>query len=172
MAREIIPKGMWFEEFEPGLVVQHALTRTVTEADNVGFTVSTMNPAPLHLDAAYAATTQFGKVLVNSMYTVALLVGLSVHELTHGTTVANLGFQTVKFPAPVFHGDTIHAETRVLEVKESKSKPDRGIVKVETKGFNQDGKEVCYFKRKVLIWKRDAAPERARPYDGTAVWAD
>jgi len=154
MAREIIPKGMWLEELQPGLVVQHALTRTVTEADNVGFTVSTMNPAPLHLDAEYAATTQFGKVLVNSMYTVALLVGLSVHELTHGTTVANLGFEAVKFPAPVFHGDTIHAETEVLAARESKSQPDRGIVTFEHRAFNQDDALVCTAVRNALMLKR------------------
>jgi len=153
MAREIIPKGMWLEELQPGLVVQHALTRTVTEADNVGFTVSTMNPAPLHLDAEYAATTQFGKVLVNSMYTVALLVGLSVHELTHGTTVANLGFEAVKFPAPVFHGDTIHAETEVLASRESKSQPDRGIVTFEHRAFNQDDALVCTAVRNALMLK-------------------
>jgi len=153
MAREIIPKGMWLEELQPGLVVQHALTRTVTEADNVGFTVSTMNPAPLHLDAEYAATTQFGKVLVNSMYTVALLVGLSVHELTHGTTVANLGFEAVKFPAPVFHGDTIHAETEVLAARESKSQPDRGIVTFEHRAFNQDDALVCTAVRNALMLK-------------------
>jgi len=154
MAREIIPKGMWLEELQPGLVVQHALTRTVTEADNVGFTVSTMNPAPLHLDAEYAATTQFGKVLVNSMYTVALLVGLSVHELTHGTTVANLGFEAVKFPAPVFHGDTIHAETEVLAARESTSQPDRGIVTFEHRAFNQDDALVCNAVRNALMLKR------------------
>lgn len=154
MAREIIPKGMWFEQLEPGLVVQHALTRTVTEADNVGFTVSTMNPAPLHLDAHYASTTQFGKVLVNSMYTVALLVGLSVHELTHGTTVANLGFDAVKFPAPVFHGDTIHAETEVIAARESKSQSDRGIVTFEHRAFNQDDVLVCSAVRNALMWKQ------------------
>lgn len=151
MPREIIPKGMWFEELTPGLVVQHALTRTVTEADNVGFTVSTMNPAPLHLDADYASTTQFGKVLVNSMYTVALLVGLSVHELTHGTTVANLGFDEVKFPAPVFHGDTIHAETEVVAARESKSQLDRGIVTFEHRAFNQDDVLVCSAVRNALM---------------------
>jgi len=154
MARQIIPKGMWLEELTPGLVVQHALTRTVTEADNVGFTVSTMNPAPLHLDADYSSTTQFGKVLVNSMYTVALLVGLSVHELTHGTTVANLGFDAVKFPAPVFHGDTIHAETEVLAARESKSQPDRGIVTFEHRAFNQDDVLVCTAVRNALMHKR------------------
>ena len=156
MAREIIPKGMWFEELKPGLVVQHALTRTVTEADNVGFTVSTMNPAPLHLDADYAATTQFGKVLVNSMYTVALLVGLSVHELTHGTTVANLGFEVVKFPAPVFHGDTIHADTEVLSARDSKSRTDRGIVSFEHRAFNQHDVLVCSAVRNALMLKRPA----------------
>lgn len=104
---DIIPKGMWFEELTPGLVVQHALRRTVTESDNVQFTVATMNPAPLHLDFAYAETTQFGRPLVNSMFTVALVVGLSVHELTHGTTVANLGFEKVNFPAPVFHVERV-----------------------------------------------------------------
>jgi acyl dehydratase len=157
MSRPIIPKGMWFEELTPGVVVQHALTRTVTEADNVGFTVSTMNPAPLHLDAHYAADTQFGKVLVNSMYTVALLVGLSVHELTHGTTVANLGFDAVKFPAPVFHGDTIHAETEVVAARESKSQPDRGIVTFEHRAFNQDDVLVCSAVRNALMHKRPQA---------------
>ena len=164
--------GRWFEDLEVGLVVAHALTRTITEADNINFSLSTLNPAPLHLDRHYAAQTEFGRPLVNSMFTLALLVGISVHETTHGTTVANLGFESVAFPAPVFPGDTIHAETRVLEVKESSSKPDRRVVTVETKGFNQDGNEVCYFKRKVLIWKRDAAPQRRRPYDGVDVWKD
>ena len=154
MPREIVPKGMWFEELTPGLVVHHALTRTITEADNVGFTTSTMNPAPLHLDADYAATTQFGQVLVNSMYTLALLVGLSVHELTHGTTVANLGFETVTFPAPVFHGDTIHAETEITAARESKSKPDQGIVTFEHRAFNQDDVLVCTALRNALMHRR------------------
>ena len=147
-------KGMWFEDLVPGLIVEHALTRTITEADNVGFTVSTMNPAPLHLDAHYASTTQFGKVLVNSMYTVALLVGLSVHELTHGTTIANLGFDAVTFPAPVFHGDTIHAETEIVSARESKSQPDRGIVTFEHRAFNQDDVLVCKAIRNAFMHKR------------------
>lgn len=154
VAREIIPKGMWLEDLTPGLVVPHALTRTVTEADNVGFTVSTMNPAPIHLDADYASTTEFGRVLVNSMFTVALLVGLSVHELTHGTTVANLGFDAVNFPAPVFHGDTIHAETEILTARESRSKPDRGVVSFEHRAFNQDDVLVCAAIRNALMLKR------------------
>jgi acyl dehydratase len=150
----MIPKGMWFEDLEPGLVVQHALTRTVTESDNVGFTVATMNPAPLHLDFDYAATTQFGQPLVNSMFTVALVIGISVHELTHGTTVANLGFDAVKFPAPVFHGDTIHVESQVLAARVSKSQPDRGIVTFEHRGFNQNDVLVCSAVRNALMSMR------------------
>jgi len=113
-----------------------------------------MNPAPLHLDADYASTTQFGRVLVNSMYTVALLVGLSVHELTHGTTVANLGFDAVKFPAPVFHGDTIYGETEVLAARLSKSKPTQGIVTFEHRAFNQDDVLVCTAIRNALMLTR------------------
>jgi len=154
MSREIIPKGMWFEDFEVGMVVPHALTRTITEADNVGFTTATMNPAPLHLDADYASGTQFGRVLVNSMFTVALLVGISVHELTHGTTVANLGFDTVTFPAPLFHGDTVYCESEVLAVRESRSQPDRGIVSFEHRAFNQDDVLVCAATRNALMHKR------------------
>ena len=101
----------------------------------------------------------------------SLVLGMSVPDVS-GAAIANLEVETLQHKFPTFHGDTIHAETRVLEVKESKSKPDRGIVTVETKGFNQDGKEVCYFKRKVLIWKREFAPDRKRPYDGVDVWAD
>ncbi|MGA0321742.1 MAG: MaoC family dehydratase [Ilumatobacteraceae bacterium] len=153
---EIIPKGMWFEELTPGLVVQHALRRTVTEADNVQFTVATMNPAPLHLDFAYAETTQFGRPLVNSMFTIALIVGLSVHELTHGTTVANLGFEKVNFPAPVFHGDTIRVESEVLEARPSKSLVDRGIVTFEHRGFNQDDVLVCTAVRQAMMHRRPA----------------
>jgi len=150
----IIPKGMWFDELEPGLVVQHAVRRTVTESDNVQFTVATMNPAPLHLDFDYASTTQFGRPLVNSMFTIALVVGLSVHELTHGTTVANLGFEQITFPAPVFHGDTIHAETEVLDARPSSSNPDRGIVRFEHRGYNQDDVLVVSAVRNALMHRR------------------
>jgi len=152
----IIPKGMWFEDLEPGLVVQHGLTRTITEADNVGFTVATMNPAPLHLDASYAATTQFGEPIVNSMFTVALVIGISVHELTHGTTVANLGFSEVRFPAPVFHGDTIHVESEVTAARASNSNPDRGIVTIEHRGYNQNDELVCTAVRKAMMHRRPA----------------
>jgi len=144
---------MWFESFEVGLVVHHALTRTITEADNVGFTTQTMNPAPLHLDAEFAATTQFGKPLVNSLLTLGMVVGISVHELTHGTTIANLGFESVTFPAPMFHGDTLRVESEVLAVRESKSKPDRGIVTLEHRGFNQDDTLVCTAVRNAMMLK-------------------
>lgn len=145
---------MWFEEFEVGGVHQHALTRTITEADNVMFTTQTMNPAPLHLDAAYAATTAFGKPLVNSLLTLGMVVGISVHELTHGTTIANLGFETITFPAPLFHGDTIRVETEVVSVRPSKSKPDRGIVGLEHRAFNQEGVLVCSAKRNALMHRQ------------------
>jgi len=149
----ILPKGMWFEAFEVGMVVPHALTRTITEADNIGFTTQTLNPAPLHLDAAYAATTDFGKPLVNSLLTLGIVVGISVHELTHGTTVANLGFDAVTFPAPLFHGDTIRVESEILAVRESKSKPDRGIVTIEHRAYNQNETLVCSAVRNALMLK-------------------
>lgn len=132
--------GKWFEELTPGRVIQHAIRRTITEADNVLFTSITMNPAWLHLDFDYAANeTEFGRPLVNSMLTLAMLVGISVHETTLGTTVANLGFSEVAFPAPMFHGDTLRAETEVRSARPSQSRPDRGIVTFEHRGFNQHG---------------------------------
>ena len=152
----VIPKGMWFDEFTVGQVVPHALTRTITEADNVGFSTQTLNPAPLHIDAHYAATTSFGKPLVNSLLTLGIVVGISVHELTHGTTVANLGFETVLFPAPLFHGDTIHVETEITAVRASKSKPDRGIVTMEHRAYNQDDVLVCSAVRNALMMRTPA----------------
>ena len=154
---EIIPKGMWFEDLPVGLVVKHPLTRTITESDNVQFTVATMNPAPLHLDSDYASTTQFGQVIVNSMFTVALVVGISVHDLTHGTTVANLGFDKVTFPAPLFHGDTVHVESEVVAARASNSNPDRGIVTFEHRGYNQHDVLVCSAFRNAMMHKRPAA---------------
>ncbi len=110
--------GLWFEELTPGLVIRHRLRRTVTETDNIMFTTMTMNPAALHLDFDYAEKeTQFGQPLVNSMFTAALVVGISVHETTHGTTVANLGFEEMNFPAPVFHGDTLRVESEVVSAE-------------------------------------------------------
>ena len=149
-----VPQGMWFEDFEVGMVVSHPLTRTITEADNVDFTTSTLNPAPLHLDAAYAATTDFGQPLVNSLLTLGIVVGISVHELTHGTTVANLGFEKVTFPKPLFHGDTISVESEIKAVRASNSKPDRGIVTIEHRGFNQTGEVVCVAIRNAMMMRR------------------
>ena len=147
--------GRWFEDLNVGLIVRHALTRTVTETDNVLFTTMTMNPARLHLDADYAEhETEFGRVLVNSMFTLGLLIGLSVLETTHGTTIANLGFQKVEFPAPVFVGDTIHAETEVVTARESKSRPDAGIVTFEHRAFNQRDELVCRAVRDALMHRR------------------
>ncbi len=135
-----------------GLVIHHVIRRTVTEADNVGFTTMTMNPAWLHLDAQYAADeTEFGRPLVNSLLTLSLTVGISVHETTLGTTVANLGFQQTVFPAPVFHGDTLRVETEVLAARVSASRPGQGIVTFEHRTFNQDDVLVCRSVRDALM---------------------
>lgn len=130
--------GRWLEDLEPGLVIQHALRRTITESDNVMFTTMTMNPAWLHLDFDYATNhTEFGRPLVNSLLTLGMVVGISVHETTLGTTVANLGFSSVTFPAPMFHGDTLRVETEVVAARASASRPGQGVVTFEHRGFNQ-----------------------------------
>jgi acyl dehydratase len=148
-------RGRWFEELEPGTVVHHAIRRTLTESDNVMFTSMTMNPAWLHLDFDYAENeTEFGKPLVNSMLTVAVVIGISVHETTLGTTVANLGFKEVTFPKPVFHGDTIRVETEVTNARESKSRPTQGIVTFEHRAFNQRDELVCKAVRDALMHRR------------------
>lgn len=149
--------GMWFEELEVGLVVRHALTRTVTEADNVLFTTLTMNPQPLHLDEEFAKETEFGTRIVNSLFTLGLVVGISVHELTLGTTVANLGFGSIEFPAPVRHGDTIHVETEVVGSRPSRSRPGQGIVELEHRGYNQDDVLVASVRRSALMRGRPDA---------------
>ncbi|MEM7408683.1 MAG: MaoC family dehydratase [Myxococcota bacterium] len=147
--------GLWFEELERGRVVHHAIRRTITEADNVLFTSITMNPAWLHLDFDYAKNeTEFGKPLVNSMLTLATVIGISVHETTLGTTVANLGFQEVTFPAPLFHGDTLRVETEVASARLSKSRPNQGIVRFEHRAFNQDDTLVCRAVRDALMHTR------------------
>jgi acyl dehydratase len=146
--------GLWFEELTPGLVVDHAVTRTVTEGDNTLFSVMTMNPQPLHLDEVFAATTQYGTRIVNSLFTLSLLVGISVHETTLGTTVGNLGFEEIAFPAPVFHGDTIHAQTEVLAARVSASRPGEGIVTFEHRAFNQRDELVARCRRAALMHKR------------------
>lgn len=146
--------GLWFEELSPGLVVQHSIRRTLTEADNVLFSAVTMNPAALHLDFEYASHTEFGQPLVNSMLTLATVIGLSIHELTFGTTVANLGFEEVEFPAPVFHGDTIRVETEILGSRASVSRPDQGIVRIQHRAYNQANRLICRAVRNVLIHRR------------------
>jgi acyl dehydratase len=146
--------GRWFEELEVGTVIRHATRRTVTETDNVLFTTMTMNPAPLHLDADYAAGTEFGRPLVNSMFTVALVVGLSVPELTLGTIVAQLAMTDVVFPKPVFPGDTVRVETEVVEARPSKSRPGTGIVVFEHRAHNQRDELVCRCRRTGLMHRK------------------
>ncbi|HWD04326.1 MAG TPA: MaoC family dehydratase [Amycolatopsis sp.] len=146
--------GRWFEQLPVGTVVHHATRRTVTETDNVLFTTMTMNPAPMHLDADYASRTEFGKPLVNSMFTIALVVGLSVYELTLGTIVAQLGLSDVEFPKPVFAGDTIRVESEVVEARASKSRPGAGIVVFEHRAYNQRDELVCRARRTGLMHRR------------------
>ncbi len=147
--------GRWFEDLTPGLVIHHAIRRTITEADNVMFTSMTMNPAWLHLDFAYAeAETEFAQPLVNSMLTAAMVVGISVHETTLGTTVANLGFSEMVFPAPMFHGDTLRVETEVVEARPSSSRPTQGIVTFQHRGYNQDDVLTCRCVRQALMHRR------------------
>jgi acyl dehydratase len=143
--------GLYFEQFSEGQVFEHAMTRTVTETDNVLFTTMTMNPQPLHLDAEFAKTTEFGRPLVNSIFTLGLVIGISVGDTTLGTTVANLGMDEVRFPKPVFHGDTLHVESEVLETRPSKSRPGQGIVTFLHKAINQRGEIVAQCKRSALM---------------------
>jgi acyl dehydratase len=143
--------GLYFEEFVEGRVFEHALTRTVTEMDNVLFTSLTMNPQPLHLDAEFAKTTEFGRPLVNSIFTLGLVIGISVGDTTLGTTVANLGMTDVRFPKPVFHGDTIRATTTVIATRRSRSRSDAGIVEFEHQGLNQRGETVAICRRAALM---------------------
>lgn len=148
--------GLYFDEFHEGQVFDHELTRTVTEADNTMFSLMSMNPQPLHIDAHFAAGTEWGQRLFNSMFTLAILVGLSVQDTTLGTTIGNLGMTDVRFPAPVFHGDTLRAQTRVVSLRESRSKPDRGVVEFEHSCFNQDGILVARCLRSAMMRKRPA----------------
>lgn len=149
--------GCYFEEFEPGRVFKHQITRTVTELDNILFCSLTINTQPLHLDANFAAKTEFGRQIVNSIFTLGLVIGISVTDTTLGTTVGNLGMTDVRFPAPVFHGDTIRSETEVISRRESKSRPDNGIVEFEHRGYNQEGKLICSCRRTALMFKKPKA---------------
>lgn len=148
--------GKYFEELEVGAVFEHQPARTVTETDNLLFSTLTMNPQPLHLDAHFAAETQFGERLVNSIFTLGLVVGLSVGDTTLGTTIGNLGFESVEFPRPVLIGDTIRAVTEIVSKRESKSKPDRGIVTFEHRGLNQRDEIVCRCTRAGMMLRKSA----------------
>ncbi len=156
--REVVQRGLFYEEFELGVRYLHRPGRTIGEADNVLFSSLTMNTQALHLDAAFAAGQPFGQRLVNSMLTLATLVGASVGQLTQGTLVANLGFGAVAFPLPLFHGDTLYAETRVIAKRLSASRPGQGIVTLEHTGRNQHGEVVATATRTTLVWCADAAP--------------
>jgi acyl dehydratase len=158
------PFGRLYEDFVPGDVYRHWPGKTITEADDHLFCMITMNHHPLHTDAWYAETqTQFGKNVVVGNLVYSLVLGMSVPDVS-GAAIANLEVESLQHQRPTFHGDTIYAETVVIEKRESSSRPDRGVVTVETRGFNQRGEEVCFFRRKVMVPKRAAAPERVRPY--------
>jgi acyl dehydratase len=149
--------GLWFDELTVGQVFHHAIRRTVTETDNVMFSAMTHNPAQLHLDDEYMKGTDYGQRIVNSVFTLGLMVGISVGDTTLGTAVANLGWDEVRFPKPVFHGDTLHIETEVLELRESKSRPDQGIVTFAHRAYNQHDELVASCKRSGLQRKKPAA---------------
>lgn len=146
--------GLYYEDMEPGLVIEHAATRTVTETDNLLFTALTMNPQPLHLDENFASATEYGGRIVNSVFTLGLVVGVPVGETTLGTTLGNLGFEEVVFPAPVRIGDTLSVQTEFLDRRESRSRPDAGIVRIEHRGTNQRDELVCRVRRSALMRKR------------------
>jgi acyl dehydratase len=148
--------GRYFDEWQVGDMVAHAVTRTVTETDNVLVSALTHNPQPMHLDYEVAAASEFGRPLVNSIYTFGLMIGVSVSDTTLGTLVANLGYDKLVFPAPVFVGDTLRSETECLEVRESKSRPNAGIVTWEHRSFNQRGELVCQCSRSALLLKKPA----------------
>ncbi|MGB9112554.1 MAG: MaoC family dehydratase [Acidimicrobiales bacterium] len=158
--------GPFFEDLAVGDIFEHASGRTVIDADNVWFTLLTQNPQPIHFDAHYAAQTTFGRPLVNSCFTLALVTGQSVPDISQNV-LANLGWDEVRLPNPVFAGDTIYSRSEVLEARDSASHPEAGIVTVRTTGYNQRGEVVISFKRTAMIYKQDHAPDRNRPTPST-----
>lgn len=148
--------GMYYEEFKVDMQFQHALTRTVTEMDNIMFCAMTHNPQPLHLDEEFARKTEYGQRIVNSLFTLGLVIGVTVSDTTLGTTLGNLGMSDIRFLNPLFHGDTVRVETRIKDMRESKSRPTAGLVTFEHTGFNQHGKEICYCVRTGMMRKRPA----------------
>ena len=155
--------GLYYEELEVGDVFEHRPGRTITETDNIWSCLLTMNPQQLHFDAVYAAHTEWKKCLVDSTLTFSILTGMSVHSVS-AKVVANLGWDKVKCTHPVFAGDTLYAESKVIDKRESKSRRGQGIITVHTRGFNQDGKQVMEFERTVLVYKRGHSPEEAANY--------
>ena len=148
--------GLYYEEFKAGMEFKHSLTRTITEMDNVMFCAMTHNPQPLHLDEEFSKGTEFGQRIVNSLFTLGLVIGVTVGDTTLGTTIANLGMTDVRFAKPVFHGDTVRAVTKVKSMRESKSRPNAGMVVFEHFGFNQRDEEVAYCVRTAFMKKRAA----------------
>ena len=146
--------GLYFEEFEVGHIFEHAIGRTVTEMDNTLFSCLTLNPQPLHIDHQFAAGTEWGRPLVNSLFTLGLMIGISVNDTTIGTTIANLGMSEVKFGKPVFHGDTIRVKTEVASTRESKSRPDAGLVEFLHRAYNQHGDLVAECRRQAFMRKK------------------
>jgi len=153
--------GLYFEQFTVEQVFRHEIRRTVTEADNVWFCGATYNPAQIHIDAEYCRNTEFGKPLMNSIFTLGLVIGLSIQDTTLGTTIANLGMADVKFPKPVFAGDTINAVTTVTDIRESKSRPTAGIVTFRHEGYNQRGELVCTSLRQALMLRQPQSRPQA-----------
>lgn len=149
--------GLYFEEFAVGRVFDHPWTRTVTEIDNVLYSSLTMNVQPLHLDEEFAKQTEFGQRIVNSLFTLGLMIGITVNDTTLGTTIANLGMTDVRFPKPVFHGDTLRVKSRITSVRESKSRPDAGIVEFQHTALNQRGEVVAECTRQALMKKKPKA---------------
>jgi itaconyl-CoA hydratase len=159
-------RGRFFEDFEVGDLYEHPLGRTVTTTDNIWFTLLSQNTAPIHFDHNYASQTEFGKPLVDSTFTLALVTGQSVTDISQNV-FANLGWDEVRLPAPVFEGDTIYSRSEVLEKRESRSRQNVGIVTVESTGYNQDGETVITFKRTIMVYRRGHAPEIARLTPGS-----
>ena len=155
------PGGRCFEDFAVGLVMRHPLGRTVTAMDNIWSSLTTVNTNPIHFDAHYSAQTEFGQPLMNSCFTLALVTGLSVADVSRNAV--NLGWDEVRMPAPLFEGDTVYAQSKVLSTRESKSRPNMGIVEIETTGFKQDGTVVMTFRRTILVYKRGHVPTRPEP---------
>ncbi|MDX1382428.1 MAG: MaoC family dehydratase [Thermoanaerobaculia bacterium] len=153
--------GRVFEDFAAGDVYEHPIGRTVTTTDNIWFTAVTMNPNPIHFDHVYAAASDFGKPLVNSCFTISLVTGLSVSDMSQNAV--NLGWDEIRLPRPVFEGDTLYARSEVLATRESKSRPHQGIVEFRTEGYNQNGETVISFKRSMLVYRAGHVPPTPRP---------